>query len=181
MKKLLIIIIAIAIIAGVQFWKKSGQVETIDTTPAPTTKNFQPDPSTATFIFDDQSVTLSKGEAETTDEAMGFTTETKLLDEKAYGDLNNDGKEDSVVFLAQSGGGSGVFIYTAAYVSGPVSYKGTSAIFLGDRIAPQSVSISNGVATVRYLDRKADEAFAAEPTVSTSKQFIYKNGEFQER
>ena len=66
-------------------------------------------------------------------------------------------------------------------MSGPVNYKGSIATFLGDRVAPESISISKGVVTIKYLDRKEDEAFAAEPTVSVTKQFIYKNGELVEK
>ena len=79
------------------------------------------------------------------------------------------------------GSGSGTFIYAAAYLSGPVNYKGTEALFIGDRIAPQSVSISQGVVTVSYLDRKDDEPLSAEPTVSKNMQFVVRGGAFVER
>lgn len=152
-----------------------------DSTSTTVGTGFKPDPSSATFTFDNEPVTLSDGQAEVTDSAVGLVTETELQSERGYGDLNGDGKDDVVVFLTQSGGGSGTFVYAAAYVSGPVGYKGTNAIFLGDRIAPQSASISNKTATVNYLDRKDDEPFAAEPTVSVSQQFVYKNSELVEK
>ena len=103
------------------------------------------------------------------------------MDKFAYGDLNADGKEDTVLLLTRYGAGSGIFIYLAAFTSGPVTYKGSKAIFIGDRIAPKSLSIKGDTVTVEYLDRKPDEAFATEPTVSASKQFTYKNGEFVEK
>ena len=125
-------------------------------------ESFRPDPTNATF--------------------SGIEGEATMLEEKAYGDLNADGKIDAVVLLAESGGGSGVFIYAAAYVSGPVHYKGSNAVFIGDRIAPQSVSVSSsGTATVKYLDRKEDEPFAAEPTVPATLELVYKNGELVEK
>ncbi len=177
MKKLLVLIIIIGAIGLLYYMRENSLNDEIVTPSEKTGGTFRPDPSSATFIFDDETVTLSKGR-NTNDESA---EETALLDEIAYGDLNADGKEDTVVLLARSGGGSGVFIYVAAYVSGPVNYKGTNALFLGDRIAPSNISIANGVVTVSYLDRGENEALAAEPTVSVSKQFIYKNGEFQER
>ena len=143
---------------------------------------FHPDPSNATFIFDEEAITLSAGRNEK--KVLPGNTlveETILLDKFAYGDINADGKEDTVLFLARYGAGSGTFIYLAAFVSGPVTYRGTEATFIGDRIAPQSVSINGGGVTVEYLDRGADEALAAEPTVATSKRFVYRAGEFQER
>ena len=143
------------------------------------TSNFSPDPSNAIFTFDDGPVTLSNGKNEKTE--FGFVEETALLEDMAYGDLNEDDKLDTAVLLVRSGGASGVFVYAAAYVSGPVGYRGSNAVFLGDRISPQSISISNNIVTVRYLDRSEDEPFSAEPTVSASKQFIFRNGEFEER
>ena len=101
------------------------------------------------------------------------------MDKFAYGDINADNKNDIVLFLARYGGGSGIFIYLAAFVSGPVTYKGSNTVFIGDRVSPQSISVKNDVVTVKYLDRKEGEAFAAEPTVLISKQFIFNNGEFQ--
>lgn len=159
MRKLIILILIIIGVAVLYFWN-SGP-ETSITNPSIQTQGFKPDPSGANF--------------------SGIEGEFSILDKKAYGDLNDDTKTDASVFLAESGGGSGVFIYVAAYVSGPINYKGSSAIFLGDRIAPQNISISNGMITVRYLDRKEDEPYAAEPTVSVTKTFVYKNGELEER
>jgi hypothetical protein len=177
MKKFIIlIIILVAAFFGYRFFQ--GRSST--TTGTPQTNNtgsVRPDASSASFSFDDEIVTLSNGESAGGDAGE----ETSLLDEAAYGDLNNDGKQDTAVLLARSGGGSGVFVYVAAYVSGPVNYKGSNALFLGDRIAPQALAINNGVLTVTYLDRGEDEPFAAEPTISTKKEFIYRNGELQER
>lgn len=179
MKKLLFGFVIITLAAFFYFWHM-GAPQTAENIPTPTGTSFHPDASSGAFTIDGDKITLSKG-VSIRNEGDGLTTETKLLDEQALGDINADGKEDVVVILSQYAGGSGTFIYAAAYVSGPVSYKGTEAIFLGDRIAPQSVSISNGVATVKYLDRKEDEPFAAEPTISVSKQFIFKSGAFVEK
>jgi hypothetical protein len=179
MKKILLILI---ILGGLYFLfvrSDSGK----DTAPVQT-GNFPINPENATFSFDDGSVTLSggQGELEGEDEEESEFKETiELLPENASGDLNADGKDDSVLLLARSGGGSGVFVYIAAYISGPVNYKGTNAIFIGDRISPETVSILNGVVTFKWLDRKLDEPFAAEPTVPMSEQYIYKNGSFQVR
>lgn len=144
---------------------------------------FHPDPSNATFIFDDGPITLSDGRsmrAATPQSAL--SEEIAIIDTVAYGDINQDNKEDTVLLLTRYGGGSGTFIYAAAFVSGPVSYKGSRVLFIGDRVAPQSISINRGIITVEYLDRNPSEAFAAEPTVLTSKQFIYSNStNLQER
>jgi len=159
MKKIILIILILALGFYV-FFMRDDKVE-VNTGGDTAGETFRPDPSQAVF--------------------PGIEGEITLLEERAYGDINNDEKIDTVVFLAESGGGSGVFIYAAAYVSGPVNYKGTNAIFLGDRIAPQSISIANGAVTVRYLDRNEDEPLAAEPTISAAKVFTYQGGELVEK
>lgn len=181
MKKIIFIVIIAGLIIGYFYWKNDSAEPKIVPTTNNTTSTGQPDPSEATFTFNDGPVTLSGGKNEKTAAGSNFTEETVLLDKFGYGDLNGDGKEDVVLLLARFGGGSGTFIYLAAYVSGPVTYRGSEVAFIGDRIVPQSVSINNGVVNVLYLDRQEGEAFSVEPTVPSSKQFVYLDGEFQER
>lgn len=175
MKKLLLIAI---IIAGLGFYFLQSEPEERDV-PSPATTNFKPDPSNATFTVEGRTFRLSDGIdlIKTND---GGDLETHLLEETATGDLNNDGKEDTVLLLGQSGGGSGFFIYAAAYISGPVSYKGTNAIFIGDRISPENISINKGIVTVSFLDRGVDEPFSAEPTRATLIRFVYNNGKIEQ-
>lgn len=144
--------------------------------------DFNPDPSNATFTFESEPVTLSAGRNErTVAPGSAMTEETVLLDKFAYGDINTDDKKDTALLLVQYGAGSGTFTYVAVFVSGPLTYKGSEAVFIGDRIVPQSISISNGIVTVTYLDRKSNESMTTEPTVLVSKEFVFKNGEFQEK
>ncbi len=174
MKKIILLLIVLAAL-GIFFWGRSGDVNVEQKNEPTENTSFKPDPANASFKFDDETITLSSGKTASDGE------EFSILDEPTYGDINNDNKEDSVVLLTRSGGGSGIFVYVAAYVSGPVSYKGTNAIFIGDRIAPENVSIKNGVITIFYLDRGPDEAFAAEPTIKSSLELGYKNGELVEK
>jgi len=184
MRKIIIIAIVIILGAAVLIYAMRNKSEVKEVTTPTTTQNgnFKPDPSNATFTIEDETITLASGRNER-EVAPGsaMTEETTLMDKFAYGDLNADGKVDTALLLARYGGGSGTFVYAGAFVSGPVNYKGTQTVFIGDRIVPQSISIGGGIVTVTYLDRKADEALAAEPTVLESKQFVYRNGEFQER
>jgi hypothetical protein len=175
MKKFFLLLLILIALGGLYYWKQSSNISSNAGAGLPASAT-APDPSSASFTIDQDTITLSKGSSTDAD-----GNETTLLSERASGDLNADGKTDTALLLAQSGSGSGVFIYLAAYVSGTVTYKGTSAIFIGDRISPQSLSIKNGVITFTYLDRKPSEPFAAEPTVSTTKQFVFKNGELVEK
>ena len=179
MKKFLILVVLLAVVGGYFYYKNNSPSDQL--TPSTTTDNsFTPDPSSATFTFDDGAITLSNGR-NTLEEGGEVVLETFLLQQRDSGDVNADKKDDTVILLAQSGGASGVFIYVAGYISGPVSYKGTNAVFVGDRISPESLSIKNGVITLKYLDRRPDEPFSAEPTVETSKQFVFKNGSIEEK
>jgi hypothetical protein len=180
MKKSMIPLLVLGLAIGGYYWLKDDKPEA-DSTATTVGAGYHPNPSAATFAFDGEAVTLSNGVGRSVDSAIGLVTETRLLEERGYGDLNADKKEDAAVLLTQSGGGSGTFVYVAAFVSGPVGYKGTNAVFLGDRIEPTSVSVADGVATVKYLDRKPDEPMSAEPTVPTTKHFVYTNGEFVEK
>jgi len=172
MKKALFAILLILIIIGIWFavHKVSKPVPVINT---PVTEATHPSLSSATFTFDGDPVILKNGKNIAPVDASAESLETDLTSFVAYGDLNGDGKEDAAVLLTQSGVGSGTFIYVAALVSGPVTYKGTNAVFIGDRISPQSITIKKGAISVTYLDRKPDEPLSAEPTVSTTKSYRY--------
>lgn len=182
MRKIIIILIIVAAAIFLFITRSASPTDKIETTAFGENDVFRPDPSNATFIFDDGPITLSAGRNEgNIISGSALVEETVLLDKFAYGDINADGKKDTTLFLARYGSGSGTFIYLAAFVSGPVTYRGSKAVFIGDRIAPQSISINGEMVTAEYLDRGADEALAAEPTIPASKQFVYKNGEFQEK
>ncbi|MDO8471042.1 MAG: hypothetical protein Q7S49_00315 [bacterium] len=176
MKKIIVIIIILGAVVLLYMMRDKSPAKEVRTPQVNDNGVFRPDPSSATFIFDDGPITLSTGRNE---DASG--EETILLNKFAYGDINADDKEDTVLLLARYGAGSGTFIYMGVYVSGPVTYRGSKVTFIGDRIAPQSISINGEIVTIEYLDRRPDEALTAEPTVLISRQFTYRAGEFEER
>lgn len=180
MKWFALILVVAALGAGVWWYQSDIRVEE-KVELEPTTS--RPDPSNATFIFEDGEVTLVDGKATTNlIPESAINTETTLVSDPVYGDVNGDKKNDAVILLAQSSGGSGVFVHLAAYVSGNVAYKGSNAIFIGDRISPQAITINNtGLITLTYLDRGEDEPMAAAPTIAKSKTFTYKSGQLEER
>lgn len=179
MKKLLVVIIVASVIAGLYLISKPGPVEVKG--PGDESTAFRPNPSNATFLFDDGPVTLSRGRNERVIEpSLALTEETFLAEDIGYGDLNGDGRDDAAVLLIRQGGGSGLFVYVAGYVSGPNAYKGTNAVYVGDRISPKSVSIDNGVIVLQYLDRDSGEPLAAEPTLLVTKRFSMRGSELAE-
>lgn len=181
---ILVLIFLLALIALVGYFALRGKDSRVKIgTPVVDEQGIpRQDPSNATFMIEGESVKLSGGKNETSiAPGSSFMEETSLLDKFAYGDINGDGKEDTALLLARYGAGSGTFVYLAVFVSGPVAYRGSNAIFLGDRISPETISVSAGTITAKYLDRKSDEPMAAEPTIPVARQFVYRNGELQEK
>ncbi|RJQ35164.1 hypothetical protein C4568_01595 [Candidatus Parcubacteria bacterium] len=89
-------------------------------------------------------------------------------------DLNGDGREDVVFMLTQQAGGSGTFYYVVAALNTEAGgYIGSESFLLGDRIAPQSIELSQNprhrdVIVVNYADRAAGEPMTAQPSVGKS-------------
>ena len=135
-------------------------------------------PLDATYSIDGRQVTLKNGVAE---EAVvpGSAAKlvTRVFGEPQKGDLDGDGIADYAMLISQDNGGSGTFFYVAVGLADATSGKilGTNSIFLGDRIAPQNISVSNGVILVNYAERRTGEPMTAQPSVGVSKYFKIKS------
>ena len=150
-------------------------------TEVPTTgPTYVVDPQNATYLIDGKEITLVDGVAEQ-EAAPGSASKivTKYFGNAVDIDLNSDGLMDSGLLLTQDGGGSGTFFYVAAAINQAGSTQGTNAIFLGDRIAPQSTNVDLGNPAqlmVNYMERKASEPMSAQPSVAVSRTFKLDNG-----
>ncbi len=69
----------------------------------------------------------------------------------AYGDINGDGKEDAIVFLESSFGGSGTLVTMAVVMNQNGKWKNTDCIVLGDRELVNSVMIKPNQVTSDML------------------------------
>jgi len=146
--------------------------------PTSPTKN---DVKNTTYIIEGSLVRLVNGVSETPaapDSASKITT--TYFGNEATGDLNGDGKPDTAFLLTQSSGGSGTFYYVTVALQTNDGYRGTNAILLGDRIAPQTTEIKNGVITVNYADRKSGEPMSTSPSLGISKYFHVVSGNLEE-
>ena len=115
-------------------------------------------------------VTLVDGRAEEASAPDSASkTITQFFGNEAMGDLNGDGTPDVAFVLTQSAGGSGIFYYVVVAQKTGAGYQGTNAIFLGDRIAPQSTEIRGGQLIVNYVDRNPGEPMTTQPSVGVSK------------
>lgn len=112
----------------------------------------------AEFILDAERVRLS---------ADG---ETRYFGNELRTDLDGDGREDVAFYITHSPSGSGTFFYVVASLNTERGYVGTDAVFIGDRIAPQTIDLSQNpqhqrVIAVNYAERRADDPMTAEPSV----------------
>ncbi len=124
------------------------------------------DPRNAAYTIDHKSETLVDGK----------TATLELFGTATTGDVNDDGTEDAVFFLTQSSQGSGTFYYVVAALRTQHGAVGTNAFFIGDRVAPQNITIAAGIITVTYADRAAGEPMTTPPSVGKSKILTVKNG-----
>ncbi len=140
-----------------------------------------PDPKNATYFIEGNPVKLENGESRVGIEGGTVSmTITRFFGNEAVGDFNGDGVDDVAFLLTQDSGGTGIFYYVAALLSGKGGYFGSNALFLGDRIAPQATEYRGGNIVVNYLDRKTDEPMADAPSVGMSKYFLVIDNQLRE-
>jgi len=109
------------------------------------------------------------------DSATGLRVE--ILDEKiAFGDLNNDGKEDAAVIVYSSGGGSGGFRDLAVVINESGKPSGLTSKFLGDRVMINSITIQSGVITLDMVVHGPEDGLCCP---SVEKIFKYELSENQ--
>lgn len=121
------------------------------------------------YFIQDRDIQLVDGKSEIViDPEFNSKITTTYFGNEAEGDLNGDGISDIAFILVQNGGGSGNFVYAVAALKTDTGYVGTNGVLLGDRIAPQSTEIRDGILIVNYADRKPDEPFATPPSVGVS-------------
>ena len=102
---------------------------------------------------------------------------TQYFGNQAVGDVNGDDLPDIAFLLTQQTGGTGTFYYVAVLFTGGASYQRTNAVFIGDRVAPQTTEIRDGKIIVNYADRKEGEPMITRPSVGKSMYLVVKNGQ----
>lgn len=122
------------------------------------------------FRISGETVHLVNGEA-TTQTTMGGASQSTLryFGNNAKGDLNGDGVPDLAFLITQQTGGSGTFFYAVGAIQNAAGrFNGTDAVFIGDRIAPQTTEIRDGQLIVNYADRAPGEPMTARPSMGKS-------------
>lgn len=120
----------------------------------------------ATYIIENEPVVLSNG--------VSSDGSVRYFGNEAQGDLNGDGIVDLAFLVTKNEGGSGTFYYLVGAIQTEANtYNGTRAVFVGDRIAPQTTEFRDGIVIVNYADRAPGEPMTAEPTVGKSLRLKY--------
>lgn len=165
--KIFYTILIVLILAGALVFYYEKESKDIDT----------PDYKNISYQIEGQTIKLVNGMSEINLAPNSASKQiTKYFGNEASGDLNNDGKNDIVFLLTQNNGGSGTFYYVVAALSSSSGYHGTNAIFLGDRIAPQTTKIENGIIIINYADRGVNEAMTNTPSIGISKYLKITDG-----
>jgi len=175
--KIILVVILAVIIIGIGYWFYQSQKEEqlIET------QTFTLDARNCTYIIEGKNITLTNGYSE---EEIAPVSASKIITRyfgnEVSGDFNNDGISDVAFLLTQSSGGSGTFYYVAVALGSEDKCIGTNAIFLGDRIAPQTTIFQDGEIIVNYAERKPDEPITALPSVGVLKYLNIDEGRLVE-
>jgi hypothetical protein len=128
-------------------------------------------PYDATYIISGKSFTLKDGiSKEPVAPGSSSFLITKVFGNEIVLDLDGDGRDDKVFFITQEGGGSGTFFYIVARLEKGSKILGSEAVFIGDRIAPQPISLVDNkyggkLIAVNYADRNPGEPFSTPPSL----------------
>lgn len=173
MSRKFISIIFIIIIAGIGYWvyqSRSGDGNRAGEETAL-------DPKNCTYVIEERNIVLEEGYAEEEIVAgSAIKLITRYFGNKVSGDFDGNGFSDIAFLLTQDPGGSGTFYYVTVALGSDDGCKGTNAILLGDRIAPQTTEFRNGEIIVNYADRKAGEPMTVRPSMGISKYLKVSNG-----
>ncbi len=124
------------------------------------------------YLIDGQIVVLKNGISDV-DIVTGAASKniTRYFGNEVKGNFNGNGLQDIAFLLTQDSGGSGTFFYVVGALRETDGFQGMNAIFLGDRIAPQTTEFKNGEIIVNYADRGLDEPMTATPSIGVSRYF----------
>lgn len=135
------------------------------------------DPKNASYEIEGRMVQLVDGMTEE-EVAPGSASKniTRWFGNEAHGDFDGNGMDDMAFLLTNDGGGTGTFFYLVAALRFEGGWRGTNAVFLGDRIAPQTTNWMDGRVIVNYATRAADEPMTERPSIGVSKYVVVRDG-----
>jgi hypothetical protein len=170
----------VSLAAGCQHGGDSSLPRPSETPPAKAGSTAAASPESASYRIGGRVVALHDGKHEEPAAPGSAARNTTIVwGTPLAADLDGDGDQDAVVIIESRPGGSGTFYYIAAAALDRGSYIGSSAVFLGDRIAPQGVTFASGVVTVDFAERRTGEPMSTPPSVGVSRRFVYRDGQLR--
>jgi hypothetical protein len=157
------VFLALFVAMGVGIYWLSSQ-------PTSVVQNALADHKNTTYTIHGLPVTLVGGVADVESvPGSASRTMTRYFGNELIKDVNQDGKDDITFILTQETGGSGTFYYVVTAVKTDSGYIGSDALFLGDRIAPQTTeSGPERSVIVNYAERNPGEDFTIAPMLGKS-------------
>ena len=134
--------------------------------------------ATYTFEIYDEPIALTDGHWEGEPYVEGAASRPMvdyMEDSTMFGDLDSDGLEDAVVFLVESGGGSGSFVYVAAQLNRDGKPVDAGAVLIEDRIQIKSAAIDGGQVLVEAIVPGPGDG-ACCPSHKANKVFVMQDG-----
>lgn len=170
MKKTIIAIITTLVVLAAAFVAYINQSsQEVNPNDIPPITTIITDPYDGTYTINEEEIVLVNKVSHTQIPGASATTTTTYFGNDATGDIDRDGSQDTVFLLTQTNGGSGTFYYLVAKLNKKEGVFGTYGYLVGDRIAPQSISVdTDGIVTVNYADRKPGEPFTTQPSIGKS-------------
>lgn len=161
-----LVVIALSIFAIMRMQNYEPRIEIPEGDMGTITKELNP--LNLAYTIDGEVFNLVAGKAEVAIPESTTKNSLYVFGEPVSADLDADGDMDAALWLMNDSGGTGKFYYGALVLNDGLGGKPTNAMFLGDRIAPQSLEVKEGRAVYNFAERKPDEPMTAEPTVGKS-------------
>lgn len=100
---------------------------------------------------------------------------TRMLEPVLYGDIDLDGVEDALVFLATQNGGTGHFVEMAVVLNRDGSASNAATLSLGDRVVIESGAIEGGVITLQMRVHGPSDPMCC-PSQAVTWAYHFENG-----
>ncbi len=146
----------------------------------PVQESLPEDFKNASYTIGGELVQLSDGKSEVAIvPGSAAMVVTQYFGNEVYGDIDGDGDEDAAFLITQNSGGTGTYFYLVAALKEEGGYRGTNAVLIGDRIAPQTTEFRDAPLPegsriiVNYADRKPGEPMTAQPSEGKSLYLKY--------
>lgn len=144
--------------------------EPVPATPHPFTEQVRNAEYQLGLLDQVRTVPLSNGQYEQGAPGSADYVSVSMTDFLAFGDLNADGKDESVALVAENYGGSGIFVFLAVFEKQDMAPVFLTSTFIDDRPQINHLEIEAGEVYVDAIVHDGDDPMCC-PTLSTSRRY----------